>query len=102
MDAASEGTPAVATADGEPVTIKLRKPIEFAGKTITEMTLSFSSKALKGFKLEMSPQGVPIFEPYPLLQLGVKLAGYQSVVADMFTNGKDASEVSNAALGFIS
>ncbi len=85
---------------GDPVTIKLRKPLQLE-KEIEELTIRFSSKALQGFTLTMSPEGGPIIDQYKLLQVGVRMAGLPDVAAGKFTHPKDAAEVAAAVLGFI-
>jgi hypothetical protein len=92
----SEETPA---REG-PVTIKLLDPFQWGdSETVAELTLTPTPRAFKDVGLLMKADGSILFQPYPLAQVGMKLAGRPSVAVDKLSV-RDMNALATAVLGF--
>lgn len=67
----------------EPVKYTLEYPVQFGSELVTELTLTPSAGAFRGFKMTADAAGGRIdFDPHAAAVVGVRMAGRPDVFAD--------------------
>lgn len=83
-----------------PLVLVLTAPVEFDERTITQLVLRSSAKALRGFSVEVTPEGGMKYEPWELGLVGMKMAGEPSQVLEKM-DMMDVQALAQAVMGFI-
>jgi len=89
----------------EPLTIKLRVPIQFGKDTlIDELVMKPNARAFKDFTIPMGQDGAISYQPYKLALVGLKMAGHIAAAPNLVDkmDPRDMNEVAQAVLGFLS
>lgn len=82
-------------------TVTLSEPIALGSQTITELTLTSSARALRGFSMAVKDDGAMSFEPFALAAVGVRMSGLpEDQVLDRLSL-PDVMELSNVVLDFL-
>lgn len=80
--------------------LRLKQPIKRGSETIESLTLKFSARALRGFKLEIKGDGGMVFDVHECAALGLRLAAQPVDVLDKLER-EDFNDLARAAQLFI-
>lgn len=78
---------------------RLAYPVEVAGRTISELTLTPKARAFKGFKMRAAADGSTDWEPYAAAEVAIRMAGESTPVLDAL-HPYDVSELGKLAMSF--
>lgn len=81
------------------LTLKLEQPIDLGSEKITELCVKWSPRALRQYSLPMSADGMILYQPYQLAQIGLSMSGKPDVLVDKM-GAKDFQALARAVMGF--